>query len=224
MKELDNQNFEPSKEQISEFISQYKRYEGANDFSVNSRLSTEFNNIGHPELAKRWAYAFLKKQIDECLQGSGVSHTLMRAYEVLAHEAKMNGELTKGLGEMLAKLYESSGRFPIAYELYRDNCPEKYADKLASVVLNIEEQEGIVNKEDQWRSQIPDSSDQAYFPDFKKVDTKDLKQNEKSLFEDFLKTVPRAIIEIDTKAELKALLDDAKKIAEGKLSFEMQFL
>ncbi|MEY2664735.1 MAG: hypothetical protein RIT04_543 [Candidatus Parcubacteria bacterium] len=216
----DEKRFEPSKEQIAEFALHLKSYENDNDFHLNTKIARYFYDIGHPELASRSALAYFRKQLEiQTQENVGVSHVMNKAYEELVYGAKINNELTRGLGEMLGKLYESSGRFAVAYEYYRESCPDKYVDKLGSVVMSNEDVSGSVEKEDEWRLQIPSDrgirpdGTHLYFPDFRKLSNRDeMLNNEQKLFADFLKTVPEEVMQIDSKAEFKSLIAEAKEI------------
>ncbi len=199
---------------MNDFISGYERNLRVDDFSMNSYFcDTSFTDIGYPELGVRWALAYLRKQIDEA-PILGVSHTLHKAYERMYYDEKIDSELRRDLGEMLGQIYEVSGRFSVAYRYYRENCPDKYSEKLGTVVLD--DKAGLdVKEENRWYDQVPSDRDEQAFPDFHRVkDRAEGKLIEQRLLESFLKKVPEDVMKIDTRKEYALLMEEARKIIE----------
>lgn len=215
----ENKKTEISQEMWRRFISNYESFMNLEDFHMHAKFTEpSFTDLGYPELGKKWAYAYLKKQIDSHLsENLGVSHTLNKAYEVLVYAENIDNEVKRKLGEMLGKLYEAGGRFDLAYEYYRQNCRDKYKYKLDSVRMKIEKPEEVDEK-DIWEY-LPEGNQQADFPDFIKAPTQEERKIiETELFDEFMKAIPEAILQIDTKKEFAQLMEEAGKIIEKHTS------
>ncbi len=209
-----------NEEKFRHFASDHESMLSLDDFATNSNFSDGgFTDLGYPELGKRWAFAYLKKQIDlQLLENRGLSHTLSKAYNVIAYSEKIDNELRRNLGEMLGKLYEASGSFNKACEYYWVNCKDKYKDKLDSVRMKTENL-NEVSDIDIWEY-IPEGNHPDDFPDFVKATTSEKEVLEAKLLEDFLKTIPKEILNIDTKEEFASLMKEAGKIIERYESTE----
>jgi len=194
-------------------ISRFVSFDEGEALHPNMITIGPLYDIGQFELAKRISYAFFKFYLDMLLKednptelGSQISHTISKGYwDLLA--AGVDNEFRRKLGELLGLVYEAGGsKFDVAYEYYRENYPEKYADKLKSVRLEGDEDED-------WRVRIPSRNRKEAFPDFHGSATKEEHDKlVKKELEDFMKYIPEEIMNINTEIELKTLLGEIKKL------------
>lgn len=187
------------------FNSNIKGIDTCDYFGVQITMADCLYNIGQFELAKRWAYTYFKYCLDDTIKDPhrGWSHMISKGYWEIMN-ARIDNEFRRRLGESLGMLYESGGRFAIAYEYYRDNCPDKYAEKLESVILEN-------NGEEDWRFRVPGNN--GRFPDFHSFKTKE-EHNVLvgQLTTDLMKCVPEEIMKIEAQTEFKILADKISKI------------
>ena len=166
------------------------------DFRKSDHLSERLIAVGEPELAKRWAYAYFKKSLENLGTFSsrhGWSHVLPDAVPEMS-AAGIRDELFQNLVVMCGRLSEMEGGFERAsqmYELYEEFFPGKFSDKLKTVDFG--------------------------YSGFHEAESEEEKERvTKEELNKFLGSIPLDVVDIDTKAEFRSLVEEIGKIVENK--------